>query len=52
MKDAGQEQMFHIARVAELQNLIDNAKFFGVIEITIRNGKPVIKRTIRTEEIK
>lgn len=52
MKDPAQEQFFHISRVVELQNLIDNAKFFGVIEITIRNGKPVLKRTIRTEEIK
>lgn len=52
MKSPAQEQMFHLKRVAELQNDIDNAKFYGIIEITIRDGKPVIKRTIRTEEIK
>lgn len=52
MKDPSQEQMFHLKRAAELQNDIDGARFYGVIEITIRDGKPVIKKTIKTEEIK
>ena len=51
-KDPRSEQMFHVKRVAELQNDIDNANFYGIIEISIRDGKPVIKKTIRTEEIK
>jgi len=51
MTDKRADQLFHLKKVVELQNDIDNAQFYGVIEITIRNGKLVLKRTVRTEVI-